>query len=105
MTDIEKIRLIIGDKVAPYVFTDAELQYFLSEAGTVNLAAAMALEAWASLYTANPTNEHIGDYSYAQKTVENMLALAKRLRDKDAETPAMDWASFNFTNETDDEDI
>lgn len=98
MTDIEKIRLISGDNSVPYVFTNEQMQCFLDESGTVNLASAMALEAWAALYTATPTQEHIGDYNYGHKTVENMLALAERLRKKDAEAPVSDWAEFDFIN-------
>ena len=47
-TDLEKIRLLIGDGVAPQHFTDAELQVFLDIAGSVMLASAYALKAWAS---------------------------------------------------------
>ena len=92
MTDIEKIRLKIGDKTAPYHFTDAELQSFLTDEGSVSLASAAALEAWASAYAANASSENIGGYSYSQKILDNMLALAKRLREKESETPAMTWA-------------
>ena len=92
MTDIEKIRLKIGDKTVPYHFTDTELQSFLTDEGSVSLASAAALEAWASAYAANASSENIGGYSYSQKILDNMLALAKRLREKESETPAMTWA-------------
>lgn len=96
-TDIGKIRLTIGDKniLAP-VFTDEELQVFLDAEGSVNLAAAGALEAWAASYSANPDSEHIGDYSYSQSVVNKMLALAAKLR-ANAEAPAMDIASMDLT--------
>ena len=42
MTDIEKIRLKISDQTAPYHFTDAELQSFLDDEGSVGLASAAA---------------------------------------------------------------
>ena len=100
MTDIEKVRLLTGDKnPLDYVFTDVEIQVFLDLNGdSINLASATLLEAWAAQYGANADNEKIGDYSYAQTIVNKMLALAKRLRETDAMTPAMDWASFNFTD-------
>jgi len=95
MTDIEKIRLIIGDNnPADYHFTEAELQFFLDDEGSVNLASAKALEAWAADYAKNPNTEKIGDYSYGQTVVKDMLALAKHLREKDAESPAMTWAEL-----------
>lgn len=98
MTDIEKVRLLIGDRPpATLVFTDADIQVFLTDNGdSVRLAAACALEAWAAMYMMNPSNEHIGDYAYAQQVVDNMLALAKRLRDAEAETPVLTWASMDL---------
>ena len=97
-TDTGKIRLIIGDKdILSPVFTDEELQMFLTAEGSINLAAAAALEAWASSYAANADNERIGDYSYAQTITNKMLALATRLRDTVANTPVMDIASIDLT--------
>uniref|UniRef100_A0A6M3LYT4 Uncharacterized protein n=1 Tax=viral metagenome TaxID=1070528 RepID=A0A6M3LYT4_9ZZZZ len=100
MTDIETVRLLTGDKdILAYVFTNAEVQVFLTLNGdSINLASATLLEAWAAQYSANADNEKIGDYSYTQTIVNKMLALATRLRETDALTPAMDWASFNFTD-------
>lgn len=99
MTDIEKIRLKIGDKTVPYHFTDVELQSFLTDESSVSLASAAALEAWASAYAANADSEKIGDYSYSQKIVDKMLSLAKSLRDREAETPVMEWAEMDLTGE------
>ena len=92
MTDIEKIRLKIGDTAAVEQFTDAELQSFLDDEGSVRLASAAALEAWAAVYATNPDNESIGGYAYAQSITRKMLDLATRLRKTEAEIPAMDWA-------------
>ena len=92
MTDIEKIRLKIGDTTVPYQFSAAELQSFLDDEGSVRLASAAALEAWAAVYAANPDSETIGGYAYSQKIGDKMLALAKRLKETEAETPAMTWA-------------
>lgn len=97
-TDTGKIRLKIGDKdVANAVFTDEELQAFLTDEGSVILASAAALEAWAATYAANADSEHIGDYSFTQTITKKMLDLAQRLRDSDADTPALDIASMDLT--------
>ena len=105
-TVVGQVRLMIGDTdVHPdtdAVFTNEELEYFLTaQSNSVPLAAADALEAWAAKYAANADTEKIGDYSYAQKTVANMLALAKRLRDtvKDTEdsVPVSIWAEMDLT--------
>ena len=96
--DVGKVRLNIGDtNTADAVFTDAELTVFLTAEGSVPLASAAALEAWAAKYAANAASEKIGDYAYTQKIVDQMLTVAKRIRDKDASTPAMDWAEWDFT--------
>jgi len=92
MTDIEKIRLKISDKTVPYQFSDAELQSFLDDEGSVDLATAAAFEAWAAAYATSPDNESIGGYSYAQSISKRMLEMATRLRDGDANVPAMTWA-------------
>ncbi len=96
-TDIGKMRLTIGDKdVADAVFTDEELQVFLTASGSVLLGSATALEAWAATYAANANAEKIGDYSYTQKIIENMLKLATNLRATVNATPEMDWAELNL---------
>lgn len=99
--NVSKVRLIIGDTdVSPAsdaVFTDEELTYFISAGGSVNLGAAMALEAWAAKYSASPDSEKIGDYTYTQKIVDKMLNMAARLRETDAETPAFEWAEIDLS--------
>lgn len=97
MTDIEKVRLKIGAIISA-TFTDVQIQAFLDMEGSVNLAAAAAIEAWAAGAISGMESEHIGDYSYAKKSIDNALALAKRLRDTEAEIPSMDIASFDLTN-------
>ena len=103
MTDLEKIRLKIGDKTVPYHFSDVELQSFLDDEGSVILAAAAALEAWVTEYGLNADSEHIGDYSYSQKIVDNMLKLAARVRDTDAAEPSITWAEPDLMFEADEE--
>lgn len=110
MTDNNgKVRLKIGDKTSPGVFSDEEIAVFLANnSNSINLASAEALEAWAASYGANADSEHIGDYSYTQRIIDNMLALAKRLRDAEAGLlggiPAMDWAEMALTDTDDDEE-
>jgi hypothetical protein len=97
MTDIEKVRLLTGDRApAAQVFSDADVQAFLNAEVSVKGAAAALLEAWSALYVANPTSEGIGNYTYSHKTVENLLSLAKRLRDADASAPAGDYAEMDL---------
>lgn len=104
MTDIEKIRLKIGDTTVPYHFSDADsdaiLQSFLDDEGSVGLASAAALEAWAAVYAANASSESIGGYAYTQKIADNMLVLAKRLREGESGTPAMTWAEPDLMGES-----
>ncbi len=99
-TLVGKVRLNINDKdILHPVFTDEEIQYFLTENGnSVNLASATALESWAASYAANASSETIGDYAYQQKIVQNMLELAKSLREKEASIPAMTWAEMDLVN-------
>ena len=107
-TTVGQVRLIIGDTdVHPgsdAVFSDEELTYFYSIGGSVSIAAAMAAEAWAAKYAVNASSETIGDYAYTSKVVDNLLALAKRLRDlaDTSLTPAMDWAELDLINVTED---
>lgn len=108
-TLIGKVRLKTGDnKILTPVFTDEEIQVFLDEnSDNILLASADLLEAWASKYGASAESERIGDYSYSQKIIDNMLALAKRLRDQDSLTPAItsaspgvDWAEMDILGST-----
>jgi len=104
MTDLEKIRLRINDKTEPYHFSDTELQSFLTDEGTVGLASAAAAEAWAAAYAPNAASETIGGYAYTQKVVDNLLALAKRLRDAEANEPIMEWAEPDLMGVEEDAD-
>ena len=97
-TTVGKIRLLIGDTdTSDAVFTDAEINVFYALQGSINLAAAEALESWANKYAASPDSEKIGDYAYTQKIIANMLASAKRLRDKESTTPAFEWSEYDLT--------
>jgi len=95
MTDIEQVRLLIGD-TGSVQFTDAQIQAFLDMAsGDVNMAAAIALEAWAAELASKMGSETIGDYSY-KRQVDNMLKVADRLRKVATETPASAVAAFDW---------
>ena len=102
-TDIGKVRLNINDKVntsdSPAQFSDEELQVFLDTGLNVNIASALALEAWAAGSTGEMDAEKIGDYSYSRKAVANKLTLADRYRKADSETPVLEYGSFNLTGE------
>ena len=108
-TEIGKSRLLISDNdiipVTDAHFTDEEIQIFLDLEGSVNLAAAAALESWAAYLSDSADSEKIGDYSYSKKSVSNKLALAARLRENDANAPALTWAEMNFTDIDEDEAI
>ena len=97
MTDIEKVRLKIGAVISA-TFSDAQIQAFLDMEGSVNLAAAAAIESWAAAAISGAESEKIGDYSYSKKSINNALALAERLRTVESEIPSMDWAEYNFTD-------
>jgi len=102
-TDIGKVRLNINDKVntsdTPAQFSDEELQVFLTSAGSVKLASAEALEAWAAADFGLMDSERIGDYQFARGAVSKKLTLAKLYRAQDAEIPVFDYGSFDLTGE------
>ena len=96
MTDIDKVRLLIGD-TGSVQFTDAEIQAFLDMAsGSVLTAAGFALEAWAASVTGGLTSEKIGDYSYSKKDAEQKLKLAMEYKKQDTEKPYMTWAEIDL---------
>jgi hypothetical protein len=98
-TNIGKVRLLINDTSTTAAhFTDAEIQVFLDLYDSViRLSAAQALESWASSLAQSADSERIGDYSYTKKQVNNMLALAERLRQDEYNKPAIDWSEMDFT--------
>ena len=97
MTDIDKVRLLIGD-TGSVQFTDAQIQAFLDMAsGSVLIAAGFALEAWAASVTGGLTSEKIGDYAYSKKDAEQKLALAKEYKAEDARKPYMTWSEMDLT--------
>jgi len=99
-TSVGKLRLVIGDTtLADAVFTDEELNYFLTEnSSDISLSASDALEAWAAKYGASATSENLGDYAYTQKIIEGMLTLAKKLREKAEGVPSGAAAEIAHTD-------
>ena len=95
MTDIEKVQLKIGTVVSA-TFTDAQIQAFLDMEGSVLLAAAAALEAYAAGALTGTNSEKIGDYSYTKRSVDNAIAVAALYRKGEAETPIIDWAEMDL---------
>ncbi len=100
-TAIGKVRLLISDTdITPASdahFTDEELQIFLDLADDdVYIAAALALESWATSLKSTYTSERIGDYSYSKKSIDDMLALAQRYRDASSSGPAATWAEMDL---------
>ena len=108
MTDIQKVRLLIAD-TGSIQFTDAQIQVFLDLAGgSILIAAAFALEAWAASVTGGLTSERIGDYAYTKKDAEEKLKLALEYKKQDAEKPYLTWAEMDLSGVDDttiDEDI
>ncbi|MDP2363704.1 MAG: hypothetical protein Q8M94_08035 [Ignavibacteria bacterium] len=99
MTDIERVRLLIGDTTSPYVFSDIKITEFLTITdNSLFGSAALALQAWASVLADSIDSENIGDYSYSRKQVDNKMALAEMYIKRERETPSSAIASFNFTN-------
>ena len=97
-TNVGKVRLKIGDTSATFVFTDEELTVFLTDqSNNINMASADALEAWAAKYATNATSENITNYSYTQKSAENLTKLASKYRAVEASIPILDYAEMDLT--------
>ena len=97
-TNVGKVRVRIGDtNTSDAFFTDEEITVFLTaESDNVNLAAADCLDAMAAAYGLNASSEKIGDYSYTQKAVDNMLKMSAKLRADDASKPYQTWGEMDL---------
>lgn len=96
LTDIQKVRLRIGDG-AGTLFTDAEIQDFLdSESGVIDLAAALALESLAAAQAVKPSSTSTGTLSLSYNP-QALLAAAARLRTRYEEVPATATAERNVS--------
>ncbi len=99
-TAVGQVRLTIGDNdLTDLVFTDGEINFFLTvHGGSIPLASADALEAWAAKYGQSADKETIGEYSYSQSIIAKMLKLAERLRKVDAAIPYFNWAEMDLAS-------
>lgn len=79
-TDLDKVRLLIGDTdTTQQQLTDEELNFFISEEETLHTAAAAACRALASKY-ARKVHREVGDLKlYAEQMYQHYLDLAKEL--------------------------
>jgi len=97
MTDILKVRLLIGD-TGSVQFTDAQIQAFLDMAsGDLLMAASYALEAWAASITSSYKSEKIGDYAYSSDDAGNKIKLAEKYSKEASMKPYMAWAEMDLT--------
>ena len=95
MTDIELVKLLIGS-VATALFSDAEIQAFLTLGGSVYVAAALALKGAVGDLASGLKSEKIGDYSYTQDTTANWLAMAANYEKMAVTRPAFNYAEPNL---------
>ena len=117
MSDTTDVQLLVGATVAA-AFTDANILRFLDLGGSVFMAAALALKARAASlaedmhsetigdyeYTKAQAaslaegldSEKIGDYAYSKKIIDNYVKLAANFEERDASTPAFDWAEMDL---------
>lgn len=79
-SDLERVRLLIGDTKRPALFQDAEIEYFLAQHGTVKLAAAAAARAVAANKNKLAQRLKEGDYERdLGSMVKQWLDLAAQL--------------------------
>lgn len=90
MTDIQKVRLLIGDNTSPQQFADTDIQVFLDIMnGSLFLACALACDARASSVSASAQEIKIGDFSTSDRTrLQAIQAQADKFRQLEFETPA-----------------
>lgn len=89
-TGRDYVRLLIGDTVAAAAkFQDEELDAFLTaESGDARMAAATALEAWATELSRQAIRYRVTGFELDRtKTADAMLATAKRLREEARAVP------------------
>jgi len=97
MTDIQKVRLLIGDNGSPQEFADSDIQAFLDITApapgfnSIYLACALACDVRASSISQNAQEIKIGDYSTSDRTrLAAIQQQALKFRQLEFETPA--WA-------------
>ncbi len=95
MSDTTDVQLLVGTVVSA-TFTDAEVLRFLDLGGSVFMGAALALKSYAATTIEALKAESIGDYSYTKSAIDNALKLAANYEERDASTPAFDWAEMDL---------
>jgi hypothetical protein len=102
MTDVDKVRVLIGDDptdITKRQFTDDQIAVYLEvEEGDLLLAAALALDTLAAKADVTPHQVTIGKFQYsAGRTQIRQLTLqAEAFRKRAYETPAMAMIEENF---------
>ena len=93
---VEQVRALIPDVNTPYVFSEQEIETYLSIAGdNVLRAAAFAIEANASVLAENYISVRTDDLAVnGAPTVEALLKRAKALRDEADRAEAAGAADF-----------
>lgn len=103
MTDIQAVRVLIGDNGSSQHFDDASIQLFLDlQGGSKLLAAGVALDAWAASIGTTLKEQRIGDFtdSSGRNQVSSLQAQAEAYRELEYNTPAFDFASENYNEFT-----
>jgi hypothetical protein len=104
MTDVEKVRTLIGDPAgASQKFTDDQIQFFLdTSSGSLFMASALACDSLASKVGATLKEVRIGDFldSSGKNQVQVLQAQAEAFRNLEYNTPAFaiveeDLSDFN----------
>lgn len=90
LTDVQQVRLIIGDSGTPPHFADDALEGYLAiEGGDVRMAAASALDAWSVQLASTAHDVMLGDYrENTSAAAKAMREAADRLRKEAESTPA-----------------
>lgn len=101
MTDIEKVRTLIGDPAgADQTFSDAEIQLFLDLSnGSLLLATALACERLAIVAAGTAQQTKLGDYTVSFKNSDvSFQTQADRFRDLEYNTPAFAIIEENLSS-------
>lgn len=97
MTDVEKLRLLIGDGASPQNFTDDQLQAFLDIGGSLYMAAALASDSLVMKANKSATKSiRLGDYSESFSSTE-LQAASQKWRDLEYNTPAFAEVEQNLS--------
>ena len=115
LTDIEKIRLLIGDTpTSPFyqLFTDDEIQAFIDMTGTILQAARMAAIAASMQLAGWNTRERVGDEEiWSSLSTQYLKALDNFIKDSSANTlpsglmpyaAGISWEDVNANNDNPD---